>query len=167
MEYDFFKHLFITKESSQRFTSLSENFKKALHENTLSEELFIEVCAWKSHRRIDLVTNNTIESIKMALNSSMQTNKEKEKVKYLTSLSGVSIPMASAILTMQDPSNYGVIDNKAWSNLYNNRIVTSNPKGVNLTEKHWIEYLTIIRKIAKLYNTTPRIVELNLFNSSL
>ena len=36
----------------------------------------------------------------------------------LTALSGVSAPMASAILTLTNPRRYGVIDIRAWKVLF-------------------------------------------------
>ena len=50
-------------------------------------------------------------------------------MEHLLALDGVSVPVASAILTLLDPRRYGVLDIRAWQLLYAMQGVDANPAG--------------------------------------
>jgi hypothetical protein len=76
----------------------------------------------------------------------------------------VSVPTASAILTLTDPENYGVIDIRVWQLLHKLQSVTRNPRGRGFAFSHWDLYLTILRHHAKRLKVAVRLVELTLFH---
>lgn len=80
-----------------------------------------EIADWKSHRAARLIHNesNDDASIKKALDvaASGQQIPIVEKMDALVALFGVSVPMASAILTCIDPEFYTVIDVRALAAL--------------------------------------------------
>jgi len=81
----------------------------------------------------------------------------------LTSLRGVSIPVASAILTLIDPERYGVLDIRAWQLLFEMDSVRANPRGRGFTLDQWAQYLRQLRDYARQLRVPARAVELTLF----
>lgn len=71
---------------------------------------FLKMCKWKSPRARRFYESNSAHSIRNVSMKLFTTEFEKRKIESLTSLSGVNIPMASAIMMLTDPENYGVID---------------------------------------------------------
>lgn len=81
----------------------------------------------------------------------------------LRTLHGVSVPMASAILTLVDPSRYGVLDIRVWQLLFAMDSVSTNPRGVGFTFKNWHDYLRRLRDHAREMGVSARTVERTLF----
>jgi hypothetical protein len=81
------------------------------------------------------------------------------------SLDGVSLPMASAVLTLLNPRRYGVIDIRVWQLLYGIGAVTKNPSGVGFTFSHWHQFLMIIRQFAEEFHVSARDIERSLFSA--
>ena len=81
----------------------------------------------------------------------------------LTSLHGVSIPTASAILTLIDPQNYGVIDIRVWQVLYLYGSVKDRPDGTNFDFNNWYNYLMKLRYYAKKFKVSARKIEKTIF----
>jgi hypothetical protein len=84
-------------------------------------------------------------------------------MELLTSLYGVSIPMASSILMLTKPQRYGVIDIRVWQLLYEMGSVRTNANGVGFNFKNWRQYLTILRYYANKYKVGARDIERTLF----
>ena len=129
----------------------------------LSKADLEEVCRWKSPRAISLIRQNEPARIRRITKLAFATRDEKKRIALLTSLRGVGIPMASAILMLTGPKRYGVIDIRVWQLLYALGSVESNPRGRFLTSDNWHEYLMILRHHAKRLSVTAREVERNLF----
>ena len=81
----------------------------------------------------------------------------------LLQLQGVSVPMASALLTLLDPKRYGVIDIRVWQLLYAVGAVRENPRGVHFTSKNWLHFLVILRHHASRLGVAARDIERTLF----
>ena len=81
----------------------------------------------------------------------------------LLQLQGVSVPMASALLTLLDPKRYGVIDIRVWQLLYAVGAVSENPRGVQFSLKNWLRFLAILRHHASRLGVTARDIERALF----
>jgi len=84
-------------------------------------------------------------------------------MRALLVLQGVSVPTASAILTMLDPERYGVIDIRVWQLLHRLGVVDGNPGGTNLTVAHWERFLILIRTLAAAFEVSARSIERTLF----
>jgi hypothetical protein len=121
------------------------------------------ICRWKSARSIRHIERNNPGQIKNRTSKALKTRSEKLKIELLTSLLGVSIPMASAILTLIDPKRYGVIDIRVWQLLHKMKTVSGKPCGVGFSFNNWYQYLMIIRYFAKVYNVTARDIDRTLF----
>jgi hypothetical protein len=64
----------------------------------LNRKEFLMICLWKSRRPKGLYVLNSDKDIKRQTKKSLNAKDEKEKIKFLTKLKGVNIPIASAIL---------------------------------------------------------------------
>jgi hypothetical protein len=118
---------------------------------------------WKSPRTIRYIEANSAATIKSLSAKAFNTRSERARIMFLTELSGVAIPMASAILMLTNPTRYPVIDIRVWQVLYVLRSVTKNAKGVGFDFNNWYQYLCIIRYYAKKFKVRARDIERTLF----
>lgn len=130
----------------------------------LSKSELVKICKWKSPRAIQLIISNSENSVNKFTREAFATRSEKRKIELLTRLNGVSVPMASSILTLLNPKRYGVIDIRVWELLFAMGTVTSNPKAVNFKFSEWYMYLVIIRYFANKFSVMARDIERTLFN---
>jgi len=129
----------------------------------LSRGEFIDICYWKSPRSIRRCERNSSSTIEKVSRKVFETRNEERKIDLLASLQGVSVPTASAVLTLTNPKNYGVIDIRVWQLLYALQSVETNPGGQGFTVSHWLQYLQILRHQAKRKKLAVRLVELTLY----
>jgi hypothetical protein len=71
--------------------------------------------------------------------------------------------MASAILTLFDPRNYGVLDIRVWRLLHGMKLVDANPGGKGFTSRNWCQYLGLIRSLASKFRVSVRTIDRILF----
>ena len=144
--YDKEKHLFLNG---------AEWFKKGW----LDKSEFLEICLWKSRRPKRFYEQNSIKEIKEFTQKAFAENNEKTKVELLTNLKGVSIPTASAILCVTNSIKYPIIDIRCVETLIDLKLISWN----NINSNSWVEYLKIVRELAKKHNKTAREIEKGLF----
>jgi hypothetical protein len=72
--------------------------------------------------------------------------------------------MASALLMLLDPKRYGVIDIRAWQLLYATGTVRKNARGMGFTVENWLEYLTVLRRLARKFRVSARDIGRALFD---
>ena len=90
---------------------LINELKPVLKRGYFTKDEFMKMGMWKSPRPKQQYLKNSEERIIETSKEVLSTDFEKRKIDLLTRrLRGVSIPVASAILTLIDPQNYGVID---------------------------------------------------------
>lgn len=142
---------------------LFDKINKAKTKGYLTKDEFFEICMWKSPRPKKHYLDNSEEIIKEISEKILATDSEDIKIGLLTSLKGVSIPVASSILTILDPQKYGIIDIRVWQLLYNYGEVKTNPKGQMFSIDNWKTYITLLRKYANQFNMKAREIELILF----
>lgn len=129
----------------------------------LTSKEFDRILKWKLRnqygRQIKLRQLNTdriITDITKCAFSITHSNFEYEaelKIKILTSLKGVEIPVASAILTLCYPDKYGVIDFRNWRFLF-------GIKKNNFTINDYKKYLYKVNQLAKGYAVTPQQIDM-------
>jgi hypothetical protein len=117
------------------------------------------MCFWKSPRARPHYESNSSDEVGKVSRAVFATNGEERRVESLTSLKGVGLPMASAILTLTDPQRYGVIDIRVWQVLYECGGVSVNRYGREFTIKHWMRYLEVLRYWAEVKSVRARDVE--------
>ncbi len=123
------------------------------------KEEFLAVCLWKSRRPKNLYNSNLPKSIEDVTKKAFLSNDEREKMKILTKLNGISIPSASALLSVCDPENYPIIDVRCVESLQDLKYINWKSIGLN----SWIDYLSVLRALAKKYKKSARDIEKGLF----
>ena len=124
---------------------------------------FLKIGDWKAPRAKKWRKLNSNAKVVSVSKTMFATRYEKKRMDLLTSLSGVRVPTASAILMLTDPRNYGVIDIWVWRLLYHYGEVTTKPTGTNLSFKNWYPYLMKLRYWAKQFKVSTRAIERTLF----
>ncbi len=151
-----------TKEEAETLT-LMKTLETVKIRGYFTKEEFLKMGMWKTPRPKRSYQNNSEGNTKQVSKGVFSTNYEKRRIDLLTSLNGVSIPVASAILTLTDPKKYGVIDIRVWQILYEYGSVKIKPTGTNFNFKNWYSYLMKLRYYAKKFKVKPRDVERTLF----
>jgi hypothetical protein len=123
------------------------------------------MCRWKSPRAQHLWRRNSAARIHAVSRAVLATRSERRRMELLTSLRGVGVPIASAILTLIDPRRYGVLDIRAWQLLFAVRSVAANRRGQGFTISQWEEYLAALRQHARRLGVTARAIEYTLFEA--
>lgn len=129
----------------------------------LTKGEFERVCRWKSPRSIGLVRGNNHHRVRKATTTVLSTVDERKRFDALLALHGVSVPTASAILTMLEPKRYGVIDIRVWQLLHAMGAVEGNARGAGFTFDQWLRFLRVIRDLAAQLGVSARTVERTLF----
>ncbi|HYB44486.1 MAG TPA: hypothetical protein VEL75_22110 [Candidatus Methylomirabilis sp.] len=128
-----------------------------------SRREFLAMCRWKSPRATLHYRKNSPARIRMVSRAALATRSEQQRIELLTSLSGVSVPVASAILTLIDPARYGVLDIRVWQLLLAVESVTGKPGGRGFSARDWLHYLSQLRREARHLGAPVRAVEYSLF----
>ncbi len=148
------------KEETKKIIREMSSIKK---KGYFTKKQFIKMATWKTPRPQKYYSLNKEPQIKKVSQKAFAAKTEKERIKLLDGLSGVGIPVASALLMFYDPNKYAVIDIRAWQTLFKYGLVKENKKGKNFTYKQWEKYLEIVRSYAKKYNVKPRDIDRALF----
>lgn len=125
---------------------------------------FLAMCRWKSPRARRHYERNTAASIRRASAAALAARDERQRIERLTALRGVSVATASAILTLIDPTRYGVLDIRCWQLLFSIRSVSGNRRGRAFTLRQWVQYLTRLRGHARALGVSARTIEYTLFH---
>jgi hypothetical protein len=131
----------------------------------LNQEEFLKICFWKDPRQLRRKdwTAHSDETLMDTSKRAFAQTEEAQKILWLCRLKGVGVPVASAILTLCYPEQYGVIDIRIWQLLHAYGEVDYDEQGDKLTVLHWLDYLPKIRSWAKSFETQARLIELTLF----
>jgi hypothetical protein len=126
---------------------------------------FVRMCRWKSPRAQHLWRRNSAGRVRAVSRAMLATRSERRRMELLTSLRGVGIPIASAILTLLDPRRYGVLDIRAWQLLFAVRSVDANRRGQGFTIAQWEAYMSALRHHARRLGVSARAIEYTLFEA--
>jgi thermostable 8-oxoguanine DNA glycosylase len=150
-------------DETQEVKKLFSSFKEVKLKGFFTKEQFYNVAMWKTPRPKKHYLNNSEEFIKEISKGVLSASSEEAKIRLLTSLDGVSIAVASSLLTMIDPLNYGIIDIRVWQLLYLYGEIRTKPKGQGFNINDWLVYLSILRKYASQFKVNVRDIERTLF----
>jgi hypothetical protein len=125
----------------------------------LNKDEFLAICLWKSRRPKRLYDLNSSTEIITKIKLCLKEKDELKKIQCLTELKGVRIPTASAILCVTNPASYPIIDERCIQSLNH----LGQIDWTTITENNWLEYLKIVRNLAKDNNKTAREIEKGLF----
>lgn len=155
----------LSVEEDEPTARLIRELRTARDRGYLTRAELEAVCHWKSPRAIRHIRANTPREVRAATRAALEARSEQRRLSALTQLQGVSVPMASAFLTLLNPRRYGVIDIRVWQLLHSVGTVTGNPDGVGLTYKNWDQFLVVIRHFSKRLRVKARDIERALFNA--
>jgi hypothetical protein len=131
-------HFAQTKRRRQPFFLTREEFEWILHWKLRTQY------ARGEHLRVN-ITDDLIKTVTQTAFAISNPNKELElklRVPILTSLPGVAVPIASAILALVEPDSYAVLDFRGW-----NQVFPDQPK--NLTISGYQRYMKVVMKFAQ------------------
>jgi hypothetical protein len=152
-------------EEDEGTARLCRDLRAARERGYLRRSELLAVCRWKSPRAIHHVRANTARQVRRATGLALSARSEESRLDALLTLKGVSVPMASAALTLLSPRRYGVIDIRVWQLLHAHGVVTRNAFGVGLSAGNWRQFLTVIRHFARKLRVKARDVERALFDA--
>jgi hypothetical protein len=124
---------------------------------------FLRMAAWKSPRARPHYRKNTAARVRATARAVLRSRSERRRLELLMELEGVSVPVASAILTLIDPQRYGVLDIRVWQLLFALGHVDGKPAGRGFTGRDWLRYLAQLRGEARRFGAPVRAVEYTLF----
>jgi hypothetical protein len=124
---------------------------------------FLTMCRWKSPRAVRHYRRHSAATIRRVSRAVLATRDESRRLALLTGLAGVSVPTASAILTLLEPRRYGVLDIRVWQLLHAIGAVRARPGGRGFTAAHWTEFLGLLREQARVHRVSARAIEWTLF----
>jgi hypothetical protein len=150
-------------EDDQDSSRLIDELRHVNTKGYFTKPEFVSMCRWKSPRPVHWYLANTVEQVESISREVFATAFERRRIELLTSLKGVNIPTASAILMLTDPKRYGVIDIRVWQLLYLYGVVLVKPGGQGFTFNNWYTYLIRLRYFARMFDTSARLVEWTLF----
>src|SRR5215467_15296436 len=153
----------LSTEEDPKTAALIRELKQARVRGYLTRKELEKVCSWKSARAIHLIKRNSSARVRTATQLALATRSERRRLEALRILDGVSVPMASAILTLLDPRRYGVIDIRVWQLLFALGEVAKKSSGVGFNFKNWYQFLMKLRYFAKKLRVSARDIERRLF----
>jgi hypothetical protein len=142
---------------------LVSRLRRARRRGRLGRAAFVAMCRWKSPRASRQYARNSPARVRAALAAAFRQRDEGRRLEILTGLAGVSVPVASAILTLLDPRRYGVLDIRVWQLLFALNAVDRRPSGRGFTVGDWLVYLAALRREAARLGAPVRAVEYSLF----
>jgi hypothetical protein len=122
------------------------------------DELIL-ICAWKTERSKSRVATNTETEVEFATARAFRANDEGKRMEALTSLTGVGVPTASALLFFAFPNDYPILDVRALESL------GQRPRTIYPTS-FWIDYLLACRRIAGELGVPIRTLDKALWQAS-
>jgi len=153
----------LSKSEDKKTLALVQQLRPARRRGYLTPGELEAVCRWKSARAIRHIRANSPWRVRSATRRALATRSERQRLKLLRTLQGVSVPMVSAILTLLDPRRYGVIDIRVWQVLYKLGVVTQRPSGTGFTFNNWYRFLMIIQYFSRKLRVNARDIERTLF----
>jgi thermostable 8-oxoguanine DNA glycosylase len=124
-----------------------------------------EILLWKLrgqfNRQSKIRRNNTAENIKIITQAAFAIKhhnndfETKLRLRLLTMLSGVEVPVASAIMTLCFPTLYSVIDFRNWRQFY-----PGSKEKTSYTPNEYLNYLQLIRQLADSFEVTPQEIDM-------
>ncbi len=144
-------------------TALVRRLARARRRGAVTRAEFLAMCRWKSPRSIRHCERNSAATVRRVSRAVLATRSERRRMELLLGLRGVSVPTASAVLTLLEPRRYGVLDVRAWQLLFGLGRVQGKPSGRGFTVRDWLAYLAELRRHARRLGVAARAVELTLF----
>ena len=160
------------KSETKNLTQQFDKLKQTRTPFYLTATELERILAWKLRtqfgRQIKIRLNNTEENIQLITKTAfLLTHKNKDietalKLKSLTLLYGVEIPVASSILTLCYPKNYSVIDFRNWRQIFK-----PSTKKTYYTTNEYNDYLKRIKYLANKFNFTTQQIDMAIWQKDI
>ena len=120
-----------------------------------------EIVCWKAERVKSIADRNSDSEVKSASRAAFAAPTPEEAVAILDSLKGVGVRMASAIMTVYDPSRFTVMDIRAMESLRAQNVEDLGlGEKVNLdSPKTYASYLTACKRLADMWGIDLRTLD--------
>ena len=164
--YDNLKDLIkdnLSLKETEEAQNLIKELKNVKARGFLTKKQFYDVAMWKTPRPKNYYLSNSEKFVKKISKNSLSSKTEEEKIITLTSLKGVSIPVASSLLTIINPKKYVIIDIRVWKLLYSYGEIRTKPGGQGFNLNDWKNYISILRKYSGVFDVNVRDIERTLF----
>lgn len=152
-------------------TGLEKELGKKFRKNKfITKDDLKKIMGWKFQGRLEGRGKHNIRElekeselkIRTQSKCALEADEDENKVRSLTQIKRVGPAIASVILTFYDPQNYGILDIHVWRELYG-----KEPKGLfDKNKNYYLKVLADLRRIARQYNLTVRMVEKALFEKN-
>lgn len=149
-----------------------DNLKKSRTPFYLTEKELEQIFIWKLRtqfgRQIKIRQNNNEKNIELITKTTFLLSHKNEdietalKLKSLTLLYGVEIPVASSILTLCYPEKYSVIDYRNWRQIFK-----SITKKSNYSTKEYNEYLKRIKYLAVKFTFSTQQIDMAIWQKDI
>jgi hypothetical protein len=152
-DYSPIRYIDSTETEAEETDAQLNNISQAIQERSephIDRQELRSIGEWKtSGRRIDHhLRSNTADEVVTTTKAAFVPNaRDADRVEVLTDLTGVGVPVASAILTMHDPKEFAVIDFRALRSL-----AIIHPSLVDTS--NYSTYAAFVRRLLN-YKQTP------------
>jgi len=148
-------------DTAQLIDSLGHVWEKKY----FTRDEFLAMCTWKEPRQRSRKywQQHSEDTIHTVSARALSAPDDARRLLHLCRLKGVATPVASAILTLINPQDYGVIDIRVWQLLSVYGEVDYDTDGTWLTALHWLDYLDKIREWSQEFGVSARMIEQTLF----
>jgi len=129
------------------FQQVSRQFEEG---RTLTPYDFFAIIVWKSNRAKTKVRRGLSaarKSVQTLMKQVAETRKPVDKVTLLTEIDGIGIRMASAILAVCYPSEFTVLDYRAWETLCDCEL-EGLPRSIPTTPASYVRYCEACTRFA-------------------
>lgn len=140
---------------SYLFEIVSQRFRER---HTLEPYDFFAIVTWKSNRsktKIKTGLVNAKKTVKSLMQAVWQARNQQDRVKVLSDVYGIGLPIASAILAVCYPEEFTVLDERAW-NVLKKLSIDGLPPHYPQNPQGYIQYCEVCRKLAKQANLSLR-----------
>ena len=130
---------------------------------------FVEIAKWKSPRPVRHYESNDSALVRDVTALAFAVPREHLRLRVLTLLDGVGVPVASTILHFAFPDKYPIMDIRAVTTLTRLGLWTSpdpaQPGFTGFSVEHWQAYTDLMRDYAKRLGVTVRELDKALWKS--
>jgi len=121
----------------------------------LDKRHFVDIATWKSPRALPHYQSNDSALVREVTALAFATRRDDLRLRLLTLLNGVGVPVASTILHFAFPNKYPIMDVRAVSTLRRFGL-WMRPTHLWFDVKDWQEYVRLMRDHAKRLDVTLR-----------
>ena len=153
----------VNRDEDPKTATLMKMLEPVRSRGWFNRDEFVAMGMWKSPRPKQHYLSNDPETIISVSGKALVAPTDREKLTKLIELRGVSMPTATAILTLIYPENFGVIDIHVWKLLHLYGVFNWRESGQSLSVEDCLACLEVLRRYAAVLNVTPRDMDRSLY----